>query len=396
LARVEVLVNSNPAGGQPEAGFSLAGSVNDPTGTVTVTVDATGLTAGLHATRVRATDRAGNVLITSGPVISLDKNVPTVTPVAISGTGVVSFTLFDAGGFGACPVTIELNGPATNAAWQTMFEQAAGTLPINFSYQLPMSGMANGDYQVRTSVCDAAGNTAIQLKTFSWSGGPSPAVPGAPGTGSSTVVTYQVTQLAADGQTATRLVGGRILPVVREIYNRPFVLRGHMQRPDGTALSGVGIELRDSGGRYITGASTDAAGSFTIPARATIGGVWTINQIGQAERTGAALLEVTPIVQVAMKMARGAKGGRKLIVTGRLIPQAGAYNKAIQLQWRDPVTGKWRPAVNGRVAKNGRFRMVYQFRRPGGYKVAFRVAVPTDNGWPYLATNSRVLKLKVV
>lgn len=396
LAKVEVLVNSNPAGGQAEAGFSVAGSVSDPTGTVAVTADAAVLTAGIHATRIRATDRAGNAFITSGPVISLDKDVPVVTPVAISGTGVVSFTLFDAGGFGACPVTIELNGPATNAAWQTMFTQAAGTLPVNFSYQLPMSGLANGDYQVRTSVCDAAGNTARQVKTFSWTGGPNVAVPGAPGAGSSTVLNYQLTQLTADGQTATRLVSGRILPVVRGIYNRPFVLRGHMQRPDGTALGGLGVELRDSSGRYITGARTDAAGSFTIPARATIGGVWTVNQVGQAERAGAALLEVTPIVRVAMNVTRGARSGRKLTITGRLIPQAGAYNKAIQLQWNDPVTGKWRPAVNGRVAKNGRFRMVYQFRRPGGYKVAFRVAVPTDNGWPYLATNSRVVTLTVV
>lgn len=395
LVKVEVLVNANAAGGQAEAGFSLAGSVNDPTGTVAVTVDAAGLTAGIHATRVRATDRAGNVFITSGPVISLDKSVPTVTPVVISGTGVVAFTLFDAGGFGACPVKIELNGPATNAAWQTMFEQAAGTLPPNFSYQLPMSGLANGDYQVRTGVCDAAGNTATQVTTFSWTGGPNPTVLGAPGSGSSTVVNYQVTQLTADGQTTIRMVGGRILPVIRGIYNRRFVLRGHLQNPDGTALSGVGIELRDSAGRYITGARTDAAGNFTIPARATIGGVWTVNRVGQTERTGAAWLEVTPIVQATIKVTRGVKGGRRLIVTGRLIPQAGAYNKAIQLQWKDPATGKWRPAVNGRVAKNGRFRIVYQFRRPGGYKVSFRVAVPTDIGWPYLATNSRVVRIKV-
>ncbi len=389
LATVEVLVNSNPAGGQAEAGFAIAGSVGDPTGTVAVTVDAAGLPAGIHATRVRATDRAGNVFITSGPVVNLDKDIPMVTPVTVTGTGVVSFTLLDAGGFGACPVKIELNGPATNAAWQTMFEQAAGTLPANFSFQLPMSGMANGDYRVRAVVCDAAGNTATQVTTFSWTGGP------VPGSGVSTVLSYQVTQLAADGQTTTRVVGGRILPVIRGIYNRPFVLRGHMQKPDGSALSGVGIELRDSAGRYITGARTDAAGNFAIATRATVGGVWTVNQVGQAERASAALLEVKPIVRVAMKMTRGAKGGRKLIVTGRLIPQAGMYNKAIQLQWKDPATGKWRPAVNGRIARNGRFRMVYQFRRPGGYKVAFRVAVPTDNGWPYLATNSRLVTLAI-
>lgn len=392
LAKVQVSVNSDPTGGQAEAGFSVVGTLADPTGTVAITADVSGMAAGIHATRVVATDRAGNAFVTSGPVVVLDKGLPVVSPVVISAGGVVSFTMLDAGGFGACPATIEINGPATNGAWQTMFAQAAGTLPANFSYQLPMAGMANGDYQVRTSVCDAGGNTATQIKVFNWTGGPTP---GAVLTGS-TVVNFQVTQLKADGQVATRLVGGKVVPVIRGIYNRRFVLRGHMQTPDGLAMGRVGIELRDSAGRYIAGERTDTAGNFAIPARATIGGLWTVNHVGQAERSPAVLLEVKPIVRVTMKMIRGQAGGRKLIVTGRLIPQAGAFNKAIQLQWQDPATRTWRPAVNGRVARNGQFKIVYQFRRAGGYKVAFRVAVPQDNGWPYLATNSRVVKVKVL
>ena len=396
LASVEVFANSNPSGLQTEAGFVLAGATQDPTGTVTVTADLSGLAAGIHATRIRATDRAGNVYVTSGPVVVLDTAAPTVGPVAISGNGVVTFTLSDAGGFGACPVLIELNGPGTNAAWRNVFEQAAGTLPAGFSFQLPMSGMVNGDYSVRTTVCDAAGNTSVQTKVFTWAGGPSLSVPASANALPPTPIVHnQITQLSADGQVSTRLVGGRILPVVRGIYNRPFVLRGQLQRPDGTALVGAGLELRDSSGRYITGGRTDSLGAFAIPARATIGGVWTVNQVGQSDRMSAALLEVTPIVGVTMKMTRGTGGSRKLVVTGRLTPQAGAYNKALQLQWRDPANGRWRPAVNGRVAKNGRFRIVYQFRRPGGYRVTFRVAVPTDNGWPYLATNSRGVTLRV-
>ncbi len=405
LAKVQVSVNSDPTGGQAESGFSVVGTLTDPTGTVSITADVSGMAAGIHATRVVATDRAGNVFVTSGPVIVLDTSLPTVSPVTISSGGLVSFTMLDAGGFGACPVTIAINGPATNGAWQTMFEQAAGTLPANFSHQLPMSGMANGDYQVRTNVCDAGGNVATQTKVFPWTGGPTPPVVVAGNTvvlaGSTVVVgtsaiSIQLTQLTADGQVATRLVNGKVVPVIRGIYNRRFVLRGRLQAPDGGAMANAGIELRDSSGRYVAGARTDAAGTFTIPTRATIGGVWTVNHVGQAERIAAAVLEVMPIVRVAMKMTRGHNGGRKLVVTGRLIPQAGAFNKAIQLQWQDPTTRAWRPIVNGRVARNGLFKIVYQFRRPGGYKVAFRVAVPQDNGWPYLATNSRVVKIKVL
>lgn len=399
LAKVQVSVNSDPTGGQAEAGFGVVGTLTEPTGTVALDANVAGMAAGIHATRVVATDRAGNVFVASGPVIVLDTALPTVSPVTISSTGLVSFTMLDAGGFGACPVVIAINGPATSGAWQTTFEHAAGTLPANVSFQLPMSGMADGDYQVRSSVCDAGGNVATQIKVFAWTGGPKPAVIVAgstTGAAGAAVISIQLTKLTADGQIATRLVNGKVVPVIRGVYNRRFVLRGRLQSPDGGAIANAGLELRDSAGRYITGGRTDAAGSFAIPTRATIGGVWTVNHVGQVERIAAAVLEVTPIVRVAMKMARVQNGGRKLVVTGRLIPQAGAFNKAIQLQWQDPSTRAWRPVVNGRVARNGQFKIVYQFRRPGGYKVAFRVAVPHDNGWPYLATNSRAVKVKVL
>ena len=393
LAKVEILANSDPAGGQLDGDYVSAGAVTDPQGTVALTADLTGMTGGTHATRVVATDRAGNVFVASGPIIPLDAALPTVSPIVISANGTVSFTMTDASGFGACPVKIDINGPATNGAWQNVFSQAAGTLPANFSYQLPMSGLANGDYQVRTSVCDALGNTTTQIKTFTWQNSTNTTTPASIG-GAATPPPFHVTEIRSDSQYATRLVNGVVLPVIRGNYNRAFVLRGHLQRGDGLPLTFVGIELRDSGGRYVTGARTDGAGNFVIPAKATIGGIWTINQFGQTSRSPVALLEVRPLVQVSIAMKR-VNGARRLIATGRLIPQAGAYNKALQLQWRDPKTKVWRPAVNGRIAKNGRFRLVYQFRRPGGYRVAFRLVVPQDNGWPYLAATSRSVSVKV-
>ena len=289
LATVDVLVNADPNGGQADAAFGLAGSVANPTGDVAVTLDLAGLDAGIHATRIVATDRAGNRLVAPGPAVS----VPVGATITVTGGGAL-----------------------------------------------------------------------------------------------------HVTELRSDVQIANRLVGGRIVPVVRGNYNRRFVLRGHLQQADGAAEAGAGVELRDSFGRYVTGARTDATGNFAIPARATVGGVWTLNRVGQTDRIPAAVLEVRPLVQVRMAMARGG-GVRRLVVTGRLIPQAGAAGKAVQLQWLDDRARAWRPAANGRVGQHGRFRLTYRFRRPGGYTVAFRLTVPRDNGWPYLATTSRVVKVRV-
>lgn len=389
LASVAVLVNSDPSGGQADAAFSLAGSVDAPQVPVSVTADLSGQNGGVHATRIVATDRAGNVLVAPGPAVALDGTGPTVGPISVAPNGVVTFTMSDAGGFGACPVTIDLNGPGTGGAWQTVFSQAAGTLPATFGYQLPMAGLPAGEYQVRTSVCDATGNTTTRISPFSWTD--AAAIAGGP----AGVGAFHATGLRSDVQIATRLVNGHVLPVIRGTYNRVFTLRGHLQRPDGTALADVGIELRDSASRYVTGTRTDASGNFSLRARATIGGVWTLNEVGRTDRAPAALLEVRPIVQARTVMGRGTGSARRLVVTGRVIPQAGVFNKAIQLQWRDPRTRTWRPAVNARVARNGRFRIVYQFRRPGGYRVAFRVAMPHDRGWPYLASASRPVNVTV-
>jgi hypothetical protein len=288
LARVEVQVNSDAAGGQAEAAFVAAGHVTDPGGTPTVGIDLSGQAGGTHATRIVATDRAGNTAMFPGPPVTL--------PPAV--------TLTSAGG------------------------------------------------------------------------------------------TFHATSVRADGQVATKLVGGRVVPVVRGVYNRRFVLRAHLQLPDGTALAGAPVELRDSAGRYVTGARTDAAGNIVIASRATIGGAWTINQVGRADRLPVVYLEVRPIVTVRMSVATRS-GVRRLSVTGRVIPQAGMPGKVLQLQWRDPATRAWRPAVNGRVGANGRFRLGYGFRRPGGYRVAFRVVLPRDTGWPYLPAVSRTVGVRV-
>ncbi len=233
---------------------------------------------------------------------------------------------------------------------------------------------------------DNAGNSA--------SARTEPVVLGRPLAPAGRIRPFQTTGLAAVKQRTTRRVDGRIVPVVRRSHNGRVVLSGTLRAPDGTALPDEGIELRDSTGRHIQGRRTSATGAFRFVVNAGIGHRWTVNLVGQPHvRQVVSWMEVRPRVNVGMRMTtRG--GTNRLVVRGRLVPGVGSYGKSIQLQWADE-RGRWRPAVNGRVGKNGRIALSYRFRKPGGYAIRFRVLVPADNGWPYLAGVSRSHRLAV-
>ncbi len=76
-----------------------------------------------------------------------------------------------------------------------------------------------------------------------------------------------------------------------------------------------------------------------------------------------------------------------------ILPRAGSYAKAIQLQFKQGRT--WRPMANGRIARNGTFKLTYRFRTGGGYKVALRVAVPAERGWSFQPTSTRPVTVRV-
>lgn len=212
--------------------------------------------------------------------------------------------------------------------------------------------------------------------------------------GRPTMRPFQTTGLRAMKQRATRRVDGRIVPVVRRFYSGRIVLSGVLRAPDGAVMANEGIELRDSTGRHIQGRRTDANGTFRFAVTAGIGHRWTVNLVDQPQaRQVVAWMEVRPRVNVTMRMT-SKNGANRLTARGRLVPDVGSYGKSVQLQWADEK-GRWRPAINGRVGKNGQIALTYQFRKPGGYAIRFRVLAPADNGWPYMAGVSRSHRLVV-
>ena len=343
---------------------------------------------GDHTVSARAVDKAGRVSTASAPrTVRIDLTPPQITAASAAGaTGVLSWSMNDAVGFGACPTVVSVSGPGTNGALLRVLEQATGTFPATgATAQLPLGSMPNGDYQATLRVCDSAGNVAQTAVPFTWTGNPDGTLAGA-------AARFVATGLVAPGATGVRGVNGVTVPVIRRIYNRRFTLRGHLQRPDGSPLTGAPIELRDASGRYAAGARTDGNGNFTLSAKATIGGAWTLNPVGSGLRQTVAWLQVRPIVRVAVRMLQAR---RVLVASGTFAPSVGAGGKAIQLQWLDRTTRRWRPALDGRIRRDGTFRLTYAFRRPGHYAVPVRVVVGTDAGWPYLPVNSRAVNVRV-
>ncbi len=343
---------------------------------------------GDHTVVARAVDKAGRVSAPSAPrALRIDTTPPVISGVGVGpATGVLSWAMSDGVGFGACPTVVAVAGPGTGGALTTVFDQATGTLPAAAAtVQLPLGAMPNGDYRATVRICDLAGNVAQVAVPFTWTGNPDGGLSGA-------AARFVAVGLQSPGSKRSRSLFGVTVPVVRRAFNAKFTLRGHLQRPDGSSLAGAPIEMRDASGRYAAGARTDAKGNFAITARATIGGAWTLNPVGSSIRQAVAWLEVRPILRVGVRMIQG---NRVLVAAGRFAPAVGAGGKAIQLQWFDATTRRWRPALDGRIRPDGTFRLAYAFRRAGRYSVPVRVTVGTDAGWPYLAVNSPPVTVRV-
>lgn len=343
---------------------------------------------GEHTVQVRAVDRAGRVGAPTAPhTVRIDRTAPTVTNTTINGaTGTLAWTMSDANGFGGCHVRVAVSGPGTNGAMVEVVDRSAAELtPGAATVVLPIGTMANGEYTVRLTVCDLVGNpTTVNLPMW-WTGNPDGELVGA-------WARFVPMDLSSPGVLDRRDINGIIVPSIRRVFGKDFVLRGRLQRPDGTALATTALELRDGLGRRSTGLRTDTLGRFTVTARATVGGVWTLNTIGSKVRQPVARLAVKPLVYAGATMTNHR---RVLVVNGRMAPGVGVSGKAVHLQWFDRLTGVWRPVLNGRISSTGRYRLVYRFSRPGRYTVKVRVVVPKDAGWPYLTGISRTLTVRV-
>lgn len=409
IAKVEILASRVTDDGDVAKMVGVGQVTNPGAGQIAVSANLSSLEGdGLHHTQLVITDNVGNQTSIPGPAITLDTAPPVFAQPIIDGsTGRIRFRIEDPN-LGVCPVTIQINGPGTNGQWRTVLEQAAGLFTNGeVDFALPMDGLASGAYQVRTSVCDIAGNTASRTGSFTWVNTTPQTSPGAtingtgPNSGAGNGATASRPDLtdALIGPAITpqassyRVIHGQRVPVIKAHYGKPYLITGRVADRGDTGIKGIRVELRDPAGKHVAGAVTDKTGRYTIRTRALRGGLHQVVAIGTPERRALVALQVTPRVTAKITMRSTASGARTLKVTGKLMPMAGSRGKRVQLQWRDG--NRWRPISDTMVNAKGKFTMSYAFRKTGGYKLQVRVMVPTEKGWPFLSATTKNVKVHV-
>ena len=383
-----ITVTTGPAQDGAGSGWSHnqiridGGSWQDTVGVNTITAD------GEHTVQARAVDHAGRTsAATAVRTVRVDRTAPIISNVQTDGAaGTLTWSMVDAIGLGTCRVKVTLAGPGTNGAVVIAADQPASVFnPAAAVVVLPVGAMPNGQYNVQLTVCDSAGNESTTATTLGWTGNPDGVLTGS-------WARFIPMNLASPNELNRRQVAGIAVPLLRRTVGHGFTITGRLQRPDGSAFSDAALEIRDSLGRYAGGFRTNTDGAFTVTARASVGGGWTLNTVGSRVLEPVAWLEVRPTLTTRAKMNHAR---RTLVVRGRMNPGVGVSGKAVSLQWFDSLTRKWRPVMDGRVTSTGTFRLAYRFSRPGRYTVKVRVVVPRDAGWPYLTGTSRTMTVRV-
>lgn len=185
--------------------------------------------------------------------------------------------------------------------------------------------------------------------------------------------------------------GRRKVPVIVARYGRTVGVRGRFVHANRRGLRGATVYLLDPTGRTHATTLTDRRGRFLFTARPRRPGVWRVIALGRPLVVTQAYIVVRPRVRTRVNDVT-LRRGETLRVSGIVRPRWGVRGKSVELQWRRD--DEWRPLVESRTDRRGRFALRYRFNPVGGgYSVRLRVVVPREHGWrfaPVVAKRFRV------
>jgi hypothetical protein len=365
-------------------------------GARSLSVDTSGVPGGSRRFRLLVADGAGNVATVTAPqALAVDHAAPVVTGLGLEHGADgwrLSWTQSDAGGFGACPTSIQVNGPGTDGAWREIATVPAAAGPQ--SLLLPLDGLAPGAYRVRVVACDSAGSsTAAETGGLLIAPAPAPA-PGEARAAAAAPDPFARLRTARldvriDGAKVERFHGRPTL-VRRLVFGERLRAHGRLTTAAGKAIRGTEIQIRGYGGRVLARTLSRRDGRFAMTARPEAGGPLVIGvpagkEMLPARRALDIRAIVRPTVTLTASSRRAAALGAPVIFTGRLQPApallGGSTHKSVVLEWRDPIRGVWRPVLNARARRDGRFRFTWRFA-VRNLTIPMRVRVPAERGWP--------------
>jgi len=289
-------------------------------------------------------------------------------------------------------------------------------LSVAESVDLDTTKLADGTYELRVRVEDAAGNGAVVHgpRSFKIDNLPGPQ----PATGSSSPGSGP----GGSGGGSSGGGGSSVATSVPASNGSRLVLSGARHRSLGFGrATEVAATLRDGAGRAISGASVavmermSVPGANWVPARAALttdadGRVrWTAppgfsRRIRLAYRANPAdasdlattVLGLTVRSKTTLKGSRSfLRNGGTLRFTGRLlsrpVPRTGVV---VELQAR--VENRWVTFNTQRTGSDGRWKASYRFRATSGLQTyRFRARVRRDTGFPYEPSLSKRISVRV-
>lgn len=372
---------------------------------------------GVHTLRFSAIDRAGNRSNDSASIVRVDTVAPSLNfdspnpndPTLVRGTAAdttsgiaeahLEYSRVDAGATAS---------EGIGHRFGRSLEPATDDKSVALEARLPEDDLPDGEYALRIVARDKAGNVAV-------------AAPASPAH-ERTVTLPLRERLALSAQLAryVKRCGRKrakckpksvidLSNAGRELVTRfgeRSVLAGELRHANGDPLAGAPLKIfarRKFGGPALLAETETAAdGSYALRLAPAQTRTITVEFAGNAtaRRTTA---HATSWVRGSAKLSvspRHARGGRMLTFSGRLasggatLPTAG---KNIQFQF---LSGdKWTPTIASmKTDLQGRFKATYRITRNVRRRttVKFRVALPTEDNWPYEEGSSNSVKVVVL
>lgn len=306
-----------------------------------------------------------------------------LAPVAVSGVRTLNYSVNDPES-GVAKVEVRAGktvvGGTDFAADCQYASWAACPMARNGSLDIDTRKVSDGIYPVSLTVTDAAGNaqtalstTAIQVLNEAASGQV---------VGSEATSGARLTAAFAANRRATLTVG----------YGRRVVVRGRLVTAGGEPIAGAPIEAVQ---RYETGGApkardeivTGADGGYSYEASRGPSRTITFSYGADKDRVVPLRLRVEALARLGVTLNGTLVRYRGRVLTAPL-PRRG---KRVEIQGRAPGAG-WKTFAERRTNHRGAFSGTYRLRvhRPG-VRLQFRVRVPREASYPFVAAVGRVI-----
>jgi hypothetical protein len=259
-------------------------------------------------------------------------------------------------------------------------------LEINDQYvSFNLAGIPNGPHKLSVRVTDAAGNSTTVLDR-------------------EVIVGRGACNGTCDDQAKLGLDDPKLLkPITRRYPSSEMTLSGSLLEPNGAYVAGAHLELIEQPSytgapeHVIAGATTNAAGQWTFAVPKGPSRVLTVAWRSHALDAGYATeleFHESVIADIALQAPRRVRVGSSFDCQGYL---AGGYvpRERSTIQMEIYFLRRWRTIETLRTNSRGRFAYRYSFSTGAGRSYRFRASIRYTATYPFMASTSRPVRVRV-